>query len=363
MSTFPSDGIVVEGLYFDGRSARAQPVTLTIVDGCLLLRGEEVVRKESVHTVRVSEPMGAAPRLVSFADGAHCEVRDPAFAGLLRDTGHRDHWIVRLQSYWRAALASIVLTLAALTGTYVWGLPALAGWMAVNTPQALVSRLGSGSMEFLDQTVFDPSTLQTVRQAQLREQFDALQKPSGAPAYRIEFRASEAMGANAFALPDGMMVLTDDLVKLANNVEEILAVLAHELGHVHNRHGLRMLIQSSVVAFVVAWYLGDVSSIAAGLPTLLLQARYSRGHELEADRYGAVLLKANGISPARLADMLQALETDRERRKAEQAGKTGTPAQAKDSTSSHRVSTGYLDSHPDTAERTQRLRSGYNESH
>jgi len=358
MSTSPSDNSSVVALFFDGQSARAHPVSLRVDGDLLVVQGDTITRQERIQTLRVSEPMGAAPRLISFPDGAHCEVRDPAFAGLLLDTGYRDHWVVRLQAHWRAAVGSIAVTLAALMGAYIWGLPALAGWMADNTPDALVARLGSGSLEFLDQAVFDSSGLSAMRQAQLRQRFDRLQKPADAPAYRIEFRSSEAMGANAFALPDGTLLVTDDLVKLAKDGEEVLAVLAHELGHVYHRHGLRMLIQGSVVAFVVAWYLGDVSSVAAGLPTLLLQARYSRDHELEADRYGATLVEANGISPQRLADMLEALEDDRERRVRERHERAGGSAGEVQSRPQRSRSAGYLDSHPATDERVRRLKSG-----
>jgi Zn-dependent protease with chaperone function len=168
--------------------------------------------------------------------------------------------------------------------------------------------------------------------------------------YTLHFRDGGPVGANAMALPDGTIVVTDQLVALAAHDEQILAVLAHELGHINRRHGLRMLIQGSIVAFVVSWYIGDVSSVAAGAPTLLLQARYSRGHEREADNYGAAMLKVNGISPRRLAEMLARLEAAH-RSKAEKAAdkEPGTQAANK-----RRISD-YLASHPATAERIEAL--------
>ena len=47
-------------------------------------------------------------------------------------------------------------------------------------------------------------------------------------------------------LPDGQIVLLDELVQMPADEEEVLAILAHELGHVRHRHGLTQLIQSSV---------------------------------------------------------------------------------------------------------------------
>jgi Zn-dependent protease with chaperone function len=101
-----------------------------------------------------------------------------------------------------------------------------------------------------------------------------------------------------------------------------------------------MLIQSSIVGIVVAWYVGDVSNIAAGLPTMLLQAGYSRDHEREADAYAAAMLRFNGIPPARLGDMLAKLE----------AAHLASQNEAEDSPLD------YLSSHPVTRERVEALR-------
>ena len=156
------------------------------------------------------------------------------------------------------------------------------------------------------------------------------------------FRDGQSLGANALALPNGTIIVTDQLVGLAENDEEILGVLAHELGHLKHRHSLRMLIQGSVVGFVLAWYIGDVSTVAAGLPTLLLQARYSRDHEREADRYAATVLKANAISPQRLADMLGRLEASH------------TECAAENEPSDNALD--YMASHPATRERIEALK-------
>ena len=50
--------------------------------------------------------------------------------------------------------------------------------------------------------------------------------------YTLVFRKSDAIGANAMALPSGTIVVTDGLVTLAEDDREILGVLAHEAGHV-----------------------------------------------------------------------------------------------------------------------------------
>lgn len=358
MSTSPSDELSVQAQYFDGRSARAHPVTLTLAGSVLRLRGEAVEREAQIATLRVSEPMGRAPRLISFPDGAHCEVRDHAvMARMLAATGFQDSIVVRLQNRWRWAAAAVAFTVVAVFAGYRWGLPALSEFIAFQMPEKVLAQLGSGTLNMLDRGFLSPSKLPPARQQQLGERFAQLVTPDGKSLrYTLHFRDGGGIGANALAIPDGTIVITDQLVKLAQDDEEILAVLAHELGHVNRRHGLRMLIQSSIVAFVVAWYVGDISSVAAGAPTLLLQARYSREHELEADQYGAAMLKANGISPRRLGDMLFKLEASHRARarKGDHEHKGAEPTS--DTREAERSSIGdYLASHPATKERIDAL--------
>jgi Zn-dependent protease with chaperone function len=160
------------------------------------------------------------------------------------------------------------------------------------------------------------------------------------PAYRIVFRDGGMIGPNAFALPDGTIVVTDQLVRLAKNDNEILGVLAHEFGHLMRRHSLRMLIQNSIVGAVVGWYLGDFSNIAAGASAAILQAKYSQGFESEADAYAVRTMKLNGILPAALAHMLERLQAS---------------ADKKNHSKGERPFNGYLDSHPATAERIRKI--------
>jgi predicted Zn-dependent protease len=119
------------------------------------------------------------------------------------------------------------------------------------------------------------------------------------PAYRLHFRAGpKALGPNAFALPGGDIVLTDALVELAADEPDIITgVLAHELGHVRHRHGMRLALQAGMVAGVSGLLVGDFSALLAGLPAWLAQADYSREFEREADLHARQMLQAAGISP------------------------------------------------------------------
>ena len=335
----------VDADYFDGQRAQRHRVLLAVEDGMLHVQGEDIDRQVPLSALRVSEPMGEAPRLIKFPDGAHCEVRDhDTLNAMLREQGHTDSWVVRMQARWGWALAAVVLTVATVFAGYRWGLPYASEQIAYRLPANVLDDLGGFTLEVLDDQFFTASKLKPERQRALTTRFNNLANPDTLTVrHQILFRDGQSLGANALALPNGTIIVTDQLVALAKHDEEILGVLAHELGHLKHRHSLRMLIQGSVVGFVLAWYIGDVSTVAAGLPALLLQARYSRDHEREADRYAADVLKANAISPQRLADMLGRLEASH--------AECASDEQADDSSGMD-----YLASHPATRERIEALK-------
>jgi predicted Zn-dependent protease len=73
---------------------------------------------------------------------------------------------------------------------------------------------------------------------------------------------------------------------------------------------LRLVLRGSGVAIVAAVLIGDVSgsTIAATVPAFLLNARYSREFESQADDYALTALARAGISPAAFVRAMQALE-------------------------------------------------------
>ncbi|MCK6392277.1 M48 family metallopeptidase [Zoogloea sp.] len=343
-----SPDLEVDALYFDGRSSRARAVRLSLADGELVLRGEGLERREALKALRLSEPLGRSPRLITFPDGAHCEVPDDAtFRGLLARSGHRDASVVRWQFSRTAVLASLVVLVACLVLAHEWLLPRLAGRVAEGVPEALTERLSDEALAMLDVNVLTQSRLPAARQQALTERVLTLAQPD-VPTVRpqLVFRRGGRMGANALALPSGLIVVTDELVALARNDEEILGVLAHEIGHVSRRHGLRLAIESSAIGLFAAWYLGDLSTLMAGVPAALAQAHYSRRFEREADEFAARLMGANGISPGVLANILERMEAPAA------AGQGGRPEGAEP----RPAPSDYFSTHPLTEERIRYLR-------
>ncbi len=308
----PAHPAAVAATYFDGRSSRAHAVKLSIEGRDAVLREANggVLRRAPLASLRVSERVKRAPRLVTFADGAFCEVSDHAgFAGLLAAGGHREGWVVRAQNSWRLAALSVLGLVAVLVLGYFVVLPWGAGMVARSVPPALEARLGDATLSSLDNGLLQPSALPRAQQERIRADFAALARPPD-PGHRylILFRQGGRLGANALALPGGTIVVTDELVKLAGSGPGLMGVLAHEAGHVAQRHGLQQILQASAVGALAAYFFGDYSSVLAGVPAAILTLRYSRDHERAADAYAVEVMQRNHLPVSAFADVLEALE-------------------------------------------------------
>lgn len=331
---------------FDGRSARAQPVRARFTpDGGLELTDESgVVQSFGPREISVAARLGRAPRSIQLPDDRHCatEDNDAVDAALAQLGQARAAWLHRLETSWRAVLLGLVVVSATTAVAVRYGLPAAAESIARKLPIEVNEQIGRDALATLDEMVFAPSDFSAARRAELRKQFaDFLAKNGDTYPYRLEFRAAKELGANALAFPSGDIVITDELIELANDDRQVIAVLAHECGHIQGRHGLRTVLQNSAVVVMFALITGDISSVTAlggALPTLLLESKFSRTFEEEADAYATAALRRAGVSPDHLADMLKRLEESRPPR--------GTATKVLD----------YISSHPPTPERIKRIR-------
>ncbi len=325
----------VPASYFDGKTSRVHHVTLSVEAGIATLSGE-VDRTSPISALRVSERTRNGVRKVTFPDDAYLEIKDASeFDALLAETGYRDSAVVRMQQSWRNALLGLIATIAILILGYLYALPVAANLIAKALPQSVERSISKGTLEFLDKRIFAPSALPAARREAINKHFQMMVSPKeGTPSYEIVFRKSN-IGPNAFALPSGQIIMTDEMVKLMNNDEQIMGVLAHELGHLHERHLMRRIVQSSAIGAVVTVLFGDVSSIIVTIPTMMLDMKYSRDAEREADDYAIAMMKANGIPLSQLAEGFEQM-------KAKEGDASLSP---------------YLSSHPSTAERIEHIRN------
>ena len=300
----------MQGTYYDGQSADGRLVEVSLDGDMLALRDAEgFERRDPIDSVDVTDPLGSTKRWLRFHDAAACEVEDSPELHALFGAHVRGSVVSRWERGWRPAGIALILVLLTGIVTYVFILPIMARAAADRLPASALDTISDEMRRVFDHTVFEPTKLSQDRTTAIlasvyRLDFDMALKER----IKIEFRNADGLGANAMALPSGAIFVTDQLVALTPDDDVIAAVVAHEIGHVSHRHGLRQIIQSTAVGVFVTWFIGDVSALGAAAPTALLEAKYSRDLEREADAYAVRVLRASGIDPARLSDALELLE-------------------------------------------------------
>lgn len=331
----------ITGTYFDGRHPLGSEAVLVWSGREVSVIGEHASARHPLDGLRISPRIGSAARFISFPDGAQLQCEDTPLLDVLPQEGTTEGLAAWLEQRWGMAIFGIVVTVVLAASGYFYGLPRVAEYAAARIPISAEQEMGDASLRWLDgHGFFTPSNVGCESQQELRSDFREL--VHGLPnehGYRLLFRNAPGLGANAVALPGGIIVITDGMMKLTDSPDEALAVLAHETGHVELRHTLRHALQDSGVAATIAALTGDaasLSSVVTGLPVLLAQANYSRDFETAADTYAFELLKRRGVAPVNFAVVMEKLEQKRN----EKAGNLS-----------------FLASHPPTPERISRARA------
>jgi Zn-dependent protease with chaperone function len=362
---------MIDANYFDGRTTRRHAVTVVIQKRVVSMRGEGIHRTARMSQLDISERLENAPRILRFPDGGFITAYNPGLEKMLAANRYREPWVVRCQNNWHLSLLALVCLLALLIAGYQWGMPWAANRVAEHLPRSMEKAVGDHALMMIDEELMKPSMLAAADQARLQGLFSQLKQPRAEKtAYRLEFRDS-LIGPNAFALPNGVIVMTDQLVQLAGNDQAILGVLAHELGHVQRRHMLRRLLQALGVGAVLNLWVGDVSSVLAAVPTLFLERNYSRDFERESDQYAIEMMQVNNLPLSPLADLFvkmndgkrakptTARAADKNSDRQDDEADDSSPAhnQSGRPPSTNRAISDYFSSHPSSDERIARLRA------
>jgi predicted Zn-dependent protease len=160
--------------------------------------------------------------------------------------------------------------------------------------QAMVSRVGEQLLESLDKK---------------------LAQEGRANPYREDFKftlLADPKTVNAFALPGGQVFITQALFRDLETEGQLAGVLGHEMGHVIERHGNQRMAQNQLFQGLAA--AGGVaggdqqSAQMAQAVAQMVQMKYGRGDELEADKWGVRLTALAGYDPRAMIGVMEVLE-------------------------------------------------------
>lgn len=274
-----------------------------------LMEGDRVVASAPMSGLEVDIPVGRAPRKLTFPNGALFETEDHvAIQGLVGQT-HGD-WLHRSERFHPRLIGVVVVLIGACYVIWRWGLDMMVTVAIALTPPIVVEQLDKGTLRTIDLTMGAKETaLSQEDRERVRGVFDALVAalpPDVAQDHRFElqFRSMPRVGPNAFALPAGTVVMTDQFVTQFPQDNVLAGVLGHEIGHVVERHGLRQTYRALGIYVIVGLMAGETGPFVEEIlleGNLLLSFRFSRAHETAADRFGVALSKEAGFDPLGLS--------------------------------------------------------------
>jgi Zn-dependent protease with chaperone function len=287
--------------------------------------------------VSAAEPLrlgleGSGERLILTNPEAAATVREWLRAPLAENRSRgRRRWLLGGMAIWALCLSLY------FSGNALFS--ALAGML----PQSWETAWGRTARHELVQTLREMSAAgvrgecpEGTRSAALAALVKRLTEAAPLKGYTCDILVLDADLVNAFALPGGVMLITTGLIRFCRTPEELAGVIAHEMAHVSERHGLGRLLRQTAwrrIVGMLGW--GDV---AGGVPLALLTSSLDRDDERRADSLGALRLRQAGIDPAGMADFF-----DRLSRK--EGGNTGNTGLLR-----------YFASHPGLGERVADIR-------
>ncbi|PKL79779.1 MAG: hypothetical protein CVV25_06605 [Ignavibacteriae bacterium HGW-Ignavibacteriae-4] len=116
-----------------------------------------------------------------------------------------------------------------------------------------------------------------------------------------ELYYSDNREINAYALPGNIIVLNRGIILECDTPEELIGVIAHELGHLKMNHHSDQLITTLSIELLLV----GSGSTASEVTKILTQNAFSREMETEADDYAIKKMKELGISPNYLAKLFK----------------------------------------------------------
>ncbi|MGY8875913.1 MAG: M48 family metallopeptidase, partial [Pseudoalteromonas sp.] len=278
----------VKGHFFPIASSNYQVCVATISDTHIeVINDEHVIARHVISSLTLSSGMAGLADELNFEDGSRFIPQDVSYRWPFKENNH--HIMERLEKSKWVILAAVIFTPLFMWLVLYKAVPAIAVYSVDTLPRNVVEQMGEQSFTLIKKIALDPSELPAEQQTKVQAHFTSMLNALSLDqsVYRLSFYKSDSFGANAFALPHGRIVVTDDLANLlADKPNALKAVLLHEMGHVVHQHSVRITAQSAASTIVLAVVFGDlegVAEVALGTGASFAQQGFSRDMEREAD--------------------------------------------------------------------------------
>lgn len=303
----------IEAKYFDGHSSASQQIIiafndtmnefrLQVADGISFLWQLEDLQFEQYGSL-------LELRNANYP-GAILKVDNKDFSQQFYEIMKQDRRLDIHSRLLNLGLSKITAIAFCLFGLMVLGyfyvLPPVAERFVVLLPVSFDNEIGDVFME----TFLNEHDVDTVKTRYLEKFASNLNLKNAKP---LRFTVVKSNELNAFALPNGHIVVYTAILDSMKSSDELVALLGHEVSHVNNRHSTKMLCRNLAGYMVISLIFSDINGVMAVLTDNAQQLQslsYSRTFEQEADEQGLKIIIDNHVDPNGMVQLFDQLEKE-----------------------------------------------------
>jgi beta-barrel assembly-enhancing protease len=302
--------------YYDGKSSKAHKAALALLEGVWTIEylDQELNTQLISWDVNHIESYQSSTDLIRFKYGEFpqqvIECNTEAYNSLAKQypqikiIDKNLSWLLKKGTKGIITLTFVFIGL--LLCLYFFALPPFAEFIAGQVPLKLENQLGESIYESsIKEESINDSLTYWVNDFAHHIKFNTN--------YPIQITVVKHNEINAYAIPGGHVVVYDRIVQEMENKEELAALLAHEVSHVHYRHSLKSISRSLSGYIFISFLFSDINGITSLIvenSQLIANLSYSRSLEEEADKKGLEILKTNGISQYGFVNLFERMKKE-----------------------------------------------------
>jgi predicted Zn-dependent protease len=282
--------------FLDGWSLAPHPARVTVEpSGLRVLAADGRVLASWAREGLTCDAMQAGVLHVSHRDSAHetLVVSDPRLEARILALEPAVEAVPGGKRRLAYALTCLGILLCLGAGVYL-AIPGISRLVAERIPLSQERALGMQLEALLDGSTCSKPAAQPA--------LDTLVKRLGGDAFQVRIMRDAA--PNAFALPGGIILVTDDLLKEAASADEVAGVLAHEIEHITQRHIMASVVRDAILTGLWSITVGDYAGLLVLDPSTayhIANLEFSRADEAAADagalrRLRAAHIRHDGLS-------------------------------------------------------------------
>ncbi|PID48308.1 MAG: hypothetical protein CR967_00570 [Proteobacteria bacterium] len=286
--------------FFDGISSKKESLFLHVDNNRIYFPKKNWAF--SLKEIRICPKIANISQTIELPNGGHCILKKEDTLRL------NNSFVFWMESKLIYSIISLVFIIGFIIFTLTYGSSWTAKIIANSMSQSAYESLGNVSFEFLEEHYLEPSELDGKIKEKIRLSFKKIAPPNA----KLHFYKSPILKENALALPSGDIIMLDDLVlkDQDKSLMGIVGVLAHEIGHIEEKHSMQNIIKTSIVGFLSAYFIGDFSGTLASLGAGIVSLSYSREFEQEADKKAISIMKQHNYPITPLIKLFEALKKE-----------------------------------------------------